>query len=57
MTAMRNQTACPAEVPVVKPSPVQQLQPLSFLLREARKKIREDLFRFRTCCADPRASK
>ena len=30
-------------------------------LTEARKdvkqKIREDLFRFRTCCADPRASK
>jgi hypothetical protein len=26
-------------------------------LEAARAKIREDLFRFRTCCADPRASK
>ena len=26
-------------------------------LQEARAKIKEDLFRFRTCCADPRASK
>jgi len=25
--------------------------------QEVREKIKSDLFRFRTCCADPRASK
>jgi len=25
--------------------------------QETREKIKSDLFRFRTCCADPRASK
>ena len=30
---------------------------LTMRLEAAHTKIREDLFRFRTCCADPRASK
>lgn len=30
---------------------------LTIRLEAAQTKIREDLFRFRTCCADPRASK
>lgn len=30
---------------------------LSSRLTQAKLKIREDLMRFRTCCADPRASK
>ncbi len=30
---------------------------LAHNVRNAEAKIREDLFRFRTCCADPRASK
>ena len=33
------------------------IRPLRSALEGARAKIREDLFRFRTCCADPRASK
>jgi len=32
-------------------------QALKVSLQNAEAKIREDLFRFRTCCADPRASK
>lgn len=30
---------------------------LAEVLKEASEKIRADQFRFRTCCADPRASK
>jgi len=30
---------------------------LTEAIGEVRSKIQEDLFRFRTCCADPRASK
>jgi hypothetical protein len=32
-------------------------RPLKASLQGAEAKIREELFRFRTCCADPRASK
>lgn len=34
-----------------------KLRSLAQVLAMSRSKIREDLFRFRTCCADPRASK
>lgn len=34
-----------------------KLRSLVKVLRDANRKIDADLFRFRTCCADPRASK
>lgn len=34
-----------------------KLRALSVVLSEAERKIEIDIFRFRTCCADPRASK
>jgi hypothetical protein len=34
-----------------------ELKPLARLVAEARAKIAEDILRFRTCGADPRASK
>lgn len=37
--------------------PTYKIVSLTKNLEQARAKIREDLFRFRTCCADPRASK
>jgi len=49
-TALKPVTVQPA-VPSVK------VQPLRKLLARTQSKIREDLFRFRTCCADPRASR
>jgi hypothetical protein len=39
---------------VVTPAP---LKSVSETMTELRAKIAEDLIRFRTCCADPRASK
>jgi hypothetical protein len=49
----------PALKPVtVQPAvPAAKVQPLRKVLSRTQAKIREDLFRFRTCCADPRASK
>jgi hypothetical protein len=43
----------------ISPAPVltPKLAPLAKGLAQAQAKIKEDLFRFRTCCADPRASK
>jgi len=37
-------------------SPATKVRSLSDTLKKAQGKIREDLFRFRTCCSDPRAS-
>ncbi len=34
-----------------------KVAPLDTLIDGAKEKIREELLRFRTCCADPRASK
>lgn len=34
-----------------------KLSSISEIRNEIKKKVKEDLFRFRTCCADPRASK
>lgn len=34
-----------------------ELRQLDIVLADLRRKIREDQMRFRTCCADPRASK
>lgn len=34
-----------------------KVAPLAGMLDGAKEKIREELVRFRTCCADPRASK
>ncbi len=47
------------KVPQVAPRQPQVSQQLSLhsRLTQAKLKIREDLMRFRTCCADPRASK
>lgn len=52
-------TSVPAEVgmPVGQPLPGQPIRQLKTVLAEARIKVHEDLMRFRTCCADPRASK
>jgi len=46
-----------ATAPVLRPAPIARPTSLNKSLARARAKIREDLFRFRTCCADPRASK
>lgn len=43
--------------PAHKTVPSRKVISLMKRLENAKKKIREDLFRFRTCCADPRASK
>ncbi|MDY6904056.1 MAG: hypothetical protein SWH61_05155 [Thermodesulfobacteriota bacterium] len=42
-----------------KKSTAQEIEVRSFdeKIKQAELKIKEDLFRFRTCCADPRASK
>lgn len=40
-----------------KIAPMSKLRPLNVVLKETQEKIQEDLIRFRTCCADPRASK
>jgi hypothetical protein len=37
-------------------SPATKVRSLSSVLKKTQGKIREDLFRFRTCCSDPRAS-
>lgn len=37
--------------------PASRVKPLGVRLDAVQAKIREDLIRFRTCCADPRASK
>jgi hypothetical protein len=37
-------------------TPATQVRSLSEVLKRTQGKIREDLFRFRTCCSDPRAS-
>lgn len=34
-----------------------KLSSISEIRNGIKKKVKEDLFRFRTCCADPRASK
>jgi len=41
------------------PPPTEQalLRPLPEVLAAARRKAESDVLRFRTCCADPRASK
>jgi len=57
MTAIADYVAAVVEMPVDKTVPVWQVKPLKTALAEARIKVREDLLRFRTCCADPRASK
>lgn len=44
-------------VPSHVTTPAHKVISLAKNLEQARTKIREDLFRFRTCCADPRASK
>lgn len=41
----------------VVPSEARRFPSLAMDLAMARAKVREDLLRFRTCCADPRASK
>jgi hypothetical protein len=47
----------PLRVPAADRAPARALTSLRQDLARVREKIREDLFRFRTCCADPRASK
>lgn len=34
-----------------------KISSISKIRKEIKEKVKEDLFRFRTCCADPRASK
>jgi hypothetical protein len=37
-------------------TPATKVRALSEVFKRTQGKIREDLFRFRTCCSDPRAS-
>lgn len=53
----RSALAMPTRPSVTHAPAVRKLAPLAKVLASVRAKIREDLFRFRTCCADPRASK
>lgn len=54
---MSSSTAAVASNVSIQTVPSYKMRPLGSALAQARAKIREDLFRFRTCCADPRASK
>jgi hypothetical protein len=57
MSALTKNVTAVVERPVDKTAPVVRIRSLKTALSEARIKIHEDLLRFRTCCADPRASK
>lgn len=46
-----------AQKPMEQVVQASQLASLHVALAEVKSKIGEDLMRFRTCCADPRASK
>jgi hypothetical protein len=57
MSAVSTSATAVARKPAELPLPGHPIMPLKTVLAEARIKIHEDLLRFRTCCADPRASK
>jgi hypothetical protein len=55
---MMNSANTAVSSPVVIPTPqIRKVRSLQSALAQVRVKLREDLLRFRTCCADPRASK